>query len=350
MIDSTRRPPCTRALILVALAIGLFVMLMAAVNYSYQPSGAMSDFDQVYIAARALLVHADPYTAVSATGWPFPLYYPGTAAVVVTPLALLPAAWARAAFMGIGAGLCAWGLARHRWYGLLGMLSGSFFAAFSLAQWAPLMVGAAFLSAGAAGAILSAKPTIGLAFACAYFVTGIRRIVWFLAGGLTVVVVSLLLRPSWPIEWLGAIKDAPNIFAIVTVLPWGPLVLLSVLRWRRPEARLLFAMACIPQTPFLYSALALFLVPVSRLEVMTLVLLSDAAWFLYRVFPNHLPPSPAVLAHYFRQTAWIPIILMYLPCVVMVLRRPNEGDVPAWLNGVSRRLLTRRPVQSRGVE
>jgi hypothetical protein len=41
------------------------------------------------------------------------------------------------------------------------------------------------------------------------------------------------------------------------------------------------------------------------------------------------------------------VALLYLPCLIMVLRRPNEGDVPSWAEraagAIADRLPGRRP-------
>jgi hypothetical protein len=40
---------------------------------------------------------------------------------------------------------------------------------------------------------------------------------------------------------------------------------------------------------------------------------------------------------FFVQSSWAIVALLYLPCVMMILRRRNEGRVPAWLErGVAR--------------
>ena len=55
--------------------------------------------------------------------------------------------------------------------------------------------------------------------------------------------------------------------------------------------------------------------------------------------PEHLPrivetlmPDPRTQGQYFILSGKLIVWLLYLPCVAMVLRRPNEGVVPAWLD------------------
>ena len=313
-----------RQRLLIALGITFAVAIVAHASYSHEPPGGMSDFDQVWIAANALRHGTDPYAALRATGWPFPLYYPLTAAVIAMPLALFPVAWARVVFFSSGAGILAWtlGAAPHR---RLAFLSGSFFDAFVLAQWSPFMTGSIGLPAFLAGAILSAKPTIGLALGFAYFLPFTRRTLWAIAGSATTLAISIGLRPSWPVEFLAAVRNAPHIISPITLLPLGPVLLVGLLRWRREEARLLIALALTPQTIVPYSTVPLFLVPRSRKESMVLVLLADLAYgidYVLRVSPHAGSQSIASRVHISGQ---LMVGILYIPCLVMILRRPNEA-------------------------
>jgi hypothetical protein len=314
--------------------IGAVATLIAAANYSHHPAGALTDFDQIYVAAHALAAHGDPYAAVRAQGLPFPLYYPATAGAMALPLLLFPLEWARAVFIGLGTGLCAWALSREHWYPLFALLSGSYFSALLIDQWSPLLVGSAFLPAWLAGMVFSAKPTVGLALALAFWMVPLRRLVALAGGALSLAVLAFVLSPGWIQSWLRAIQYAPHIVPLVTLLPLGPLLLVAILRWRRPEARLLVALACIPQTPSMYGTLLLFLIPSTRKETLALVILSDIAYYM---MPRLISTGPEPLASYIRSSAWILISLLYLPCLAMLLRRQNEGDMPDWVASMVRR-------------
>jgi hypothetical protein len=65
-----------------------------------------------------------------------------------------------------------------------------------------------------------------------------------LFGG-AVFLVSLLILPSWPIDWLRNTRQHDNFIPLLS-LP-GALLPLALLRWREPRARLLLGMACVPQ-------------------------------------------------------------------------------------------------------
>src|SRR5690349_11764858 len=122
------------------------------------------DFDQVWFAARAWLAGQNPYALIGpgrSFEWTFPLFYPLPAAITMAPLAPLPAAWADAAFIAIGAGSFAWALMRYGYPPLLGMVSVSMFGAVESVQWSPLLSASFVLSP--IGVFAVAKPTVGAA-------------------------------------------------------------------------------------------------------------------------------------------------------------------------------------------
>ena len=109
----------------------------------------------------------------------------------------------------------------------------------------------------------------------------------------------------------------------------GFLVLLALIKWRRPEARLVALMGVVPQSPFVYDVLPLFVVPRTRFETYALVIGSDIAFTAYAL-------SRGVERGTFHHVTGLAIVLgMYFPAVAMVLRRPNEGTVPEWLERFS---------------
>jgi hypothetical protein len=111
--------------------------------------------------------------------------------------------------------------------------------------------------------------------------------------------------------------------------PLGFLLLLALARWRRPEARLLVVLGVIPQSPFVYEALPLFLVPRTRFQTYALVIGSDLALGVYA-----LTRGMETDRFYFLNGIAV-VVGMYLPALWMVWRRPNEGVVPAWLERMS---------------
>ena len=116
------------------------------------------------------------------------------------------------------------------------------------------------------------------------------------------------------------------------------LLLAALFRWRRPEARLVVAMACVPQLLYFADQLPLWLVPKTRRESMLLSATSLVAWTLALVTAGRGERQPAF------SSMWFVMAGVYVPALVMVLRRPNEGPVPQWLE----RALMRVPAAVRG--
>jgi hypothetical protein len=143
-------------------------------------------------------------------------------------------------------------------------------------------------------------------------------------------------------DWLALANGAGFYTPAAAVLTGGgPLLVLAALRWRRPEGRLLLAMAVIPHNYVWYEQLLLFLVPATAGELWTLSILSWVSMWVARYNFHRLGiPEPA------GQVAFrAPVVaLLYLPALAMVLRRPNEGRVPTWLE----RRLTAWPAWLRG--
>lgn len=279
-----------------------------------------SDFNQLWYGARALLEGGSPYAAVGpgrTFEWPFPLFYPLPAVLVAVPFTMISPAAASMLFSGIAAALLVWVFTRSHPYRLAAFLSFSFYYAAAISQWSPLLIAAVLIPS--LGFLLAVKPTIGLAM-------WLYKPNWqAVVGGVLLLVVSLVVRPEWPMEWMHTFGAGTHIHGPITTLG-GPLIFLALLRWRRPEARLLVALACVPHTTLLYEALPLFLVPTSWPQSVTLVALNWAA----QITVITLQPYDS-LADRARISATVSVALLYLPCLIMILRRPNEGAIPAWV-------------------
>lgn len=272
-----------------------------------------SDFQFFYLATRLWRNGVDPYAMRPFTPpWPLwdRLFYPLPALVLMLPVAWLRLDVAHVAFVTAGSALLAWRLSRDALWPLLIFVSPSFLVAALLGQWSPWLTLGALVPA--AGLLLAAKPTLGLACWC-YRPT--RRAV---VSGMTLVLVSLALMPSWPREWLDNLGQVSQHPAPITY-QWGPLLALAVLRWRTREARLLLAMACVPQLLFFADQLPLFLVARTRQEAMAFIGWGMAVFIVY-MMPSYLGYG----------APWA-MVTGYLPALGLVLRHPNEGPVPAWL-------------------
>jgi hypothetical protein len=334
----------------VALAVGLAAL---ALKWWVVRTGRWleSDFDQAWAAARFLLHGQDPYVLIGpehpyAGQWPF--LYPLTTGIAAMPFAALPLAAARLAAAFLWSALFAYGLTRDGWERLPVVLSGSWLFAVEATQWSPLLAAAAMLPA--LGGLLVAKPTVGAAIGAAYADTFLsRRWRWWVLGvAAFALALSFALVPSWPVEWWATTRVAAHVRAPVTVrwhgVPIGALALLALLRWRRPEARLVAFLACAPQTFWAAETLPLFLVTRTRREAMVLAL-TTAVGEMIGPSLGRLPSLPAYL------DAHRPVLILsaYLPALVMVLRRPNEGEVPAVVERVAAAVRARVPLPRRAM-
>jgi hypothetical protein len=322
MADIDDSAPSRRVRILLAVAASILSGFRALLWVSGERKSR--DFDQVWFAAKTLLGGRNPYHEIGpglAFDWPAPLYYPLTAAIPVTPLSLVDRRLAAVLFAAIASGAFVWAATRRSLAPAVVITSASAALAAEAVQWSPLL-GAAF-GIPWLGALLSSKPSIGLAVFAA------RPSRAALLGTIVLIAISLALLPSWPLDWISAlrhtslgIKGGTPYFAPVGT-SGGMFAVLALLRWRRPEARLVFVLACVPQTPLLYETVPLFLVPSTITEGGILWL---GSW-LAALWLSMAGPYDGDLARFTvsaRAIGWC----LYLPCVAMLLRRPNAGALP----------------------
>jgi len=335
-VDTSTRPgapatparPARFAIALgVAIAAGVYVWAYARANPDF-----VSDFDQVWAAARGLWTDRDPYKLVGPRGaflWKWPLYYPLPALLIASPLGLMPVVAARVTFAATSAGLLAYALSRDGYARLLTLLSISFVTAVELVQWSPLLTAGMLLPSLAWTGV--AKPNLGAAMA-AYWSS--RQAVIVLAiGSAALIAISFLVQPNWAEEWWANVRSAPHFVAPI-LRPGGVLLLVVLAKWRRPEARLLAALACAPQTPTFYDHVFVFVVPRTTREALTLVVLTFAVYF-----------AVAFAAPFTSFQQWgdfvatATTVFVYAPAVIMVLRRPNDGPAPRALEWLAARVL-----------
>ncbi len=265
----TRRP-------LVYAAVGAAFAVMAVNREDlWGPLGAC-DIDAAWSAGRALLAHQNPYDVIGPArpyhyNWPF--VYPLTVGALALPLAVFPFQVARVVFLLIMGGVFGYAIGATRPWAWPLILSEPFINSVRTVQWAPLLAAGLLLPAW--GSVAAIKPNLALAL-----LAGARsrtQVVAMGLGAIGLLGVSLLLRPSWPAEWLQVIRAAPN-FDPLVLRPAGFLLLLGLLRWRDPDARLLLAMGLIPQTGFWYDALPALLVARTYRQTLVLSVLSQVAF------------------------------------------------------------------------
>ena len=327
------REPTRRDRFLVAAAMALVCATLALTAFRRTPDH-VADFDQLWYGARAMWSGVSPYAVVGpgkSFDFPWPLYYPLPTLLIVTPFAAFPLLAARVLFVGVGTGVLAYAMTKRTWRGLLIFTSAAYIVSLTQVQFAPLFVAALVLPV--AGVVLVAKPNLG---ACIVASPLSGRLLLVSLGSAAVLVAgSSLVLPGWHRAWLHALADSPHIRPYI-LRPGGILILAALVRWRRPEARLLAALVIVPQNATLYDTLPLFVIPSTINEAAILALLSHGAWHL--AIARAGDPTSLQIAN---ANALTYLLLLYLPALVMVLRRPNVGAVPAWLERAAARLPSR---------
>jgi hypothetical protein len=310
----TRRSLASRAV--VAIAVGIVAGLVAGLHHwQLEPWNLAFDFTWPWRAARYLLAGVDPYVAIQPTGeFPFDatFKYPLPAALLALPLAPLGPYLALAIFSGVSAAVLAYGILTHspaRWPILL---SAPMLATVLAGQWSALLAAGFLLPA--LSWLYVAKPTLGAAI-------WLGRPTWqAIAGGAVLLAASFLALPGWLGGWLTAIRTDPaQHYLAPLMLTGGPLLLLALLRWRQPEARLLLGCALVPQVLTFYNALPVLLAARTRRESLVAAALSSVGWLAWDV---SLGGRPVATTHPVYAGYWM-LATVYLPALVMVLRRPN---------------------------
>jgi hypothetical protein len=311
--EADRLPPRRVHRLLIALGVGLFAAGASWFAIHRPQFGAPPDFYGSWLAAKALVNGQNPFVVGA--------YYPLPAFVAAAPFTVFASDVATAVFSGVTSALLAWVVTQQSYHYLPLFLSAAFAHGAVQGQWSMLLAAAIFApSLSAVGAI---KPNIGLA------ILAYRPTLWTAVAMLLFAALCLLIIPDWPKQWLAALGGSPSSGTAIhhspLRTPGGFLALLALSRWRRPEARLLAAMAIVPQSPFVYEVLPLFAIARTRFQTYTLVIGTDLALAYYV-----LAPKDDMVA-YFRNNGTAVFLCVYLPAVYLILRRPNEGRVPSWV-------------------
>jgi hypothetical protein len=259
-----------------------------------------ADFRWSLRLAQRLLARQNPYDT------PFE-QYPLTAALVALPFVPLQPELAAGLFWGISSSLLAFGVTRHSYMRLLIFFAYPYWAGLLAVQWSPLIAASAFFPLLLP--VTMAKPQIGLPV----FLTRLSR--RGLVACALVALVSLAVKPNWPLLWFRQLGNYDH-FIPILVLP-GVLLSLALLRYYDRDARLLFLSSLMPQRWF-FDSFTLWLIPQSRREIIWTVFFSWGAgiWRWY-----HFPSS-------FTQVGRYAVIFLYLPMLAVVLLRKRQNNVP----------------------
>jgi hypothetical protein len=298
--------PLTRRILLAA-CIGLVAAIITApLSHAIIWQGErVGDIGPALGGMHAWL-HGEPAYGFTADGDPL-VSNPFTTMIVVGPLLLLPLPLAAPVFMGISSALLAFGLLREgEYWRLLVFTSLPYAHSLVTVQWAPLFAAALLLPPLLV--LAPVKPQLGLVLLAAGRWN--RRLL--LATALFVL-LSLLLYPAWPLDFFITGELTSYEGQIPALIGPGLLVpLLALLCWREPNARLLAAMALVPQRLW-YDQLLLFLIPRSW---QTLLLLSVCSWFVWAFTVRMGLP----LSIGFAPLTWLSIVLgLYLPALGILL-------------------------------
>lgn len=312
--------------LIVSVLVGGVAGILCDQWFSANPGYFGGDFTYAWRAAGHLLNGGNPYEEMlpGAYGLGGPFLYPLPTALIALPFARLPVGLAASAFFGVTVAVLAFAVTRTNWWHLLMFPSAAFMTCVTTAQWSPLVMSAA-LFPGTAWAVI-AKPNLGIA-AFAY-----RPHRAMVLGALLLSAIAALMVPAWPLEWLQHIDAGRALHEPIAFTPIGAFVLFGLLRWRTPEARLLVALACVPTAAWLYDHLLLWLTARTWKEALTLTV---SSWFVYiaviATAPHDLTRDTSVVQN-------LIALGLYIPALAFVLRRPNHGVVPGWVERYALRL------------
>jgi hypothetical protein len=302
----------------VSLALG--VVTFALVAYAFHGSPPNGDFWRPWLGAKALLSGTTPYGLFSPTGpyaHEFPDLYPLVASVPLLPLMFLPFDLAAGAFSGISAALLAWAITAKNFNRLPIFLSLPTVIALYSSQWSVIYSAAFILPV--LSFLYIAKPTIGLGMLAAR--ANRRGIISFAIGASVMLALSLIIAPGWVGEWITTVRAHSGHMIAPVLQPGGFIALLALLRWKRPEARLIVALALVPQNIAWYDSVPLLLVPLTLMESLVSTVLMSIPIILEVLTKGG---SDGVVDFWPR--GYELAIFAYLPAVVAVLRRPNSID------------------------
>ncbi len=286
-------------LVSIAAMVGIVAGLLCYESREYMQQNE-GDLGWSVQAARDLLAGRNPYARPLG---PQSVTYPLTAAVAMIPLTPWSAATLGSLFIGISVALFAYGALRSAYpWRVLALFSFSALNCIMFVQWSLLV--AALLLLPLLLPLAMCKPNIGVPALLTALINHHARL-WIVAGCALFGLLTLLIHPTWPLEWLGLVGEyigQPMLFS----MPVGPLLLLVLLRWRTWRGQLLLFVALFPVRGF-YDVMLLYLIPRSIFGVLVLVVNSWLLLFTEMYVEQH----PSVMA-------W----LLALPCLVMVLSQP----------------------------
>jgi hypothetical protein len=269
------------------------------------------------MGSRLLRIGSDPYLLIGPgkpIHWNFPFLYPATAVVAMLPLSLLSMHTAALCFVFVSSALLTFGISHDGWHRLPILASAAFIDSTLGAQWSSLLVAGVFLPAVCF--VASAKPQVGIGVIGA--AASRKSLAIAAAGALALSVPAFVILPRWFSEWVDLVRAANHLKAAL-VQPGGFLILIALVRWRRPEAWAILLISAIPQTLMWYSFLILIAFATTYREACALSVISSIGYVVYHQMLDHMPDNGSTLILVW----WVVILTTYLPCVLVIVRRPQ---------------------------
>ena len=284
-----------RKLLNIAILVIVFIFCFI-VAFFPRMTGPSGDFwGSAVMRAQDLLARRDPYFSHEVSAMSIP--YPATAFLVGIPFASLSSQIAGPLFEAITGTLLAYGLMRGgQYWRLMALASYPFLENLNTCQWSSLLACIVLFPDFLPFALV--KPHIALPAVLWRFPT--RRAILLTALFL---LASFVIYPTWPLVWLSQISQYEGVSFIPVLLPGGLLLLMSALRWRTPEGRLLLSMSLLPKRP-IYDSFLLMLIPKTWQEMLFLTL---ASWVygLHLIFPIMF---------------WVGQVTIYLASFILVIK------------------------------
>jgi hypothetical protein len=275
--------------------------------WAHESTAFTTDFDLLYHSAVTLSDGINPYRSTPAH-LKYPLFYPLPAVLLALPFTVLPIALARPAFDIAVGWIFAYALWTRAPYALLALFSGAYLFAMRAGQTTPMVVAGSVIPA--LGFLFTVKPNTGLACLIA------RPSRAAIIGGLAITAVTLVLVPSWPLDWWAAIQQQSQHIRPPILRPFGWLLLLAGFRWRTQGGRLLLALALIPQNTLPHELLPLVLIPGNAVEMGVYVV---GSWIAV-AFTSVAMERATSLSRLVTDVWPMLFVLVHLPALFMVLR------------------------------
>lgn len=307
----------------IRLIIAAFVAALCALYVTLTPHffpTYVSDFDHLWLAARAWRQGCDPYRVVlehhQSQGMGFGLVYPFTTVVMALPLSYLSLETARAVVAVVISFPFAFLVLSRGWWLFPVLLSAPFRSSISALQIAPLAVCAMVWPWF--GAVAAWKPNVGLGAWAG--VSDKRKALLFLIPPTIIAALSFILWPTWLPAWFAGVRTGSANQAMVTV-PLGAVLLLAATKWRRPEARWITMMSVLPVNPKVYDSLPLmFFLPQSFRQALLFAIWTHLVELgAYAVAQRGGSSFDARSVYHARALLWF----LYLPALALILSRRN---------------------------